>query len=149
MVLLLPLLASSLLPLTTALQTSAAISRNCGNIAALANTTSFILKEYIVETVQVGTGTRLRGTFTIVNPAAGNDEYRLYHIPVSTGGGTWSVCQTPAEDGVALPAQLVKCQYLIERWRKTIGFRFQWYCDAPGNTNAPWVFPLKSMGKVN
>lgn len=114
-------------------------SRNCGaSLAAIANTTSFTLKEYLVETTSSG---RLRGTFTIENPAAGGDSYRLYHIPVNTGGGTWSVCQPPLDGTIPLPAQLNRCQYLIERRSKTIGFRFQWYCDAPGNTNTPYVYP--------
>ncbi|KAK4209676.1 hypothetical protein QBC37DRAFT_449867 [Rhypophila decipiens] len=132
----------------TPLSPLAVPSRNCGaSPEVIANTTtSFILKEYLVETV-ASTG-RVRGTFTIENPAAGGDVYRLYHIPVTTGGGTWSVCQPPIDGDIPLPPQLARCQYLVERYRQTIGFRFQWYCDRPGNTNTPVLFDATVIGDM-
>ncbi|KAM7188431.1 hypothetical protein V8F20_010547 [Naviculisporaceae sp. PSN 640] len=135
--------SASASPLTT----RQILSRNCGaSPEVIANTTtSFILKEYLVETV--ASSGRIRGTFTIENPAAG-DTYRLYHIPVTTGGGTWSVCQAPIDGDIPLPPQLARCQYLVERRSKTIGFRFQWYCDAAGNTNAPVLFDATVIGEL-
>lgn len=101
-------------------------SRGC-TVDSVANTTSFILREYLVETVRnADNTTQVRGTISIENPGTG-DTYRFYRIPVSINGGTWSVCR--AGDEVPLPSQLARCQYLIERPSHRIGFRFQWYCD--------------------
>jgi hypothetical protein len=108
-------------------------SRSCST-DSFANTTSFILHEYQLETV-VGAGntTHFRGAFSVENPGSG-DTYRLYHIPISIGGGVWSVCVAGEE--APLPPQLALCQYLLERRNRRIGFRFQWYCD-DGDPNRP------------
>lgn len=96
-------------------------------VDSFANVTSFVLREYQLETVLgPGNSTQFRGTFAVENPGSG-DTYRLYHIPVSIGGGVWSVCR--AGEDAPLPAELVICQYLLERRNRRIGFRFEWDCD--------------------
>ncbi|KAK0719362.1 hypothetical protein B0H67DRAFT_551746 [Lasiosphaeris hirsuta] len=100
-------------------------SRGC-TLDSAANTTSFILRDYLVETVLgADNTTQVRGTLSIENPSTG-DTYHLVRIPVSVNGGTWSVCRA---GDAPLPSQLARCQYLIERPSHRIGFRFQWYCD--------------------
>ncbi|KAK4220731.1 hypothetical protein QBC38DRAFT_378432 [Podospora fimiseda] len=89
------------------------------------NITSFILREYEIETI--GSDSRLRGTLSVENPGTG-DIYKLDRIGISVGGGVWSVCVAGRD--APLPSELVRCQYLIERRSKRIGFRFQWYCDS-------------------
>jgi len=101
-------------------------SQSC-SIASFSNVTSFVLREYEIETV-VGTGdiTQTLGTFSVENPGSG-DTYRLDRMPISDGGGVWSTCragETP------LPSLLQRCQYLLERREGgRVGFRFEWYCD--------------------
>jgi len=112
---------------TISLQHSA---QNCRATSLALNTdTSFVLKEYLIETVVIpgSNATQLRGTLAVENPGTG-DTYRLYRIPISVGGGVWSICRAGQE--APLPPQLERCQYLVERRSKTIGFRFQWYCDS-------------------
>jgi hypothetical protein len=104
----------------------ATLSRSC-SIASFSNVTDFILRDYEIETVvDTDNITQTLATFTVENPGSG-DTYRLYRIPISTGGGVWSVCragETP------LPSLLQRCQYLLERRSGgRVGFRFQWYCD--------------------
>lgn len=115
-------------------------SRNCSP-TTFSNITGFILTEYKIDTVEVTTNgsntqTQTIATFGVLNPGTG-DTYRLDRIPVSAGGGTWSVCragETP------LPSTLERCQYLLERGQQSrrLGFRFQWLCDA-GNPSKPYV----------
>lgn len=83
------------------------------------------LTTFVLETTNT---TRTLGTFSISNPLS-NETYHLQRIPVSTGGGTWSVCQ-PGVDGTAIPQALVRCQYILERRGQTawVGFRLQWWC---------------------
>ncbi|KAK3385302.1 hypothetical protein B0H63DRAFT_543600 [Podospora didyma] len=115
-------------------------NRSC-SAASFANTTDFILREYTIETVPSGS----LGTFAIENPGTG-DVYRLYRVPVSTGGGTWSVCR--AGDEAPLPSVLARCQYLIERWTGgRIGFRFQWYCDDK-DPSKPLLFDATVIGEL-
>lgn len=101
-------------------------SQSC-TINSSANITNFVLREYQIETI-VGDGdtTQLRGTLSVENPGSG-DTYRLYRIPISVGGGVWSVCRAGQE--APLPSELVRCQYVLSRRSGLIGFRFQWYCD--------------------
>ncbi|KAK4446282.1 hypothetical protein QBC34DRAFT_470044 [Podospora aff. communis PSN243] len=94
------------------------------------NITGFILTEYLVDTVQVAGSnqTQTIATYGVLNPGTG-DTYRLHRIPISAGGGTWSVCragETP------IPSTLERCQILVERSERSrrLGFRFQWLCDA-------------------
>jgi len=116
-------------------------SRKC-SATTFTNITGFVLTEYLVDTVEVASTdgspaqTQTIGTFGVWNPGTG-DTYRLARIPISAGGGTWSVCragETP------LPSQLERCQYLIERGgqRGRIGFRFQWLCDG-ADASKPYV----------
>ena len=102
------------------------------------NVSSFVLKEYRVETIisttpggPAGGATQKRATFAIENPGTG-DIYRLYHMPVSVSGGVWSICRPSKE--APLPQQLLACQYLIERRTHRIGFRLGWLCES--NTDA-------------
>lgn len=122
-------------------------SRAC-SATTFKNITGFILTEYQVDTVEVaGTNgsqarTQTIATFGVWNPGTG-DTYRLYRIPISTGGGTWSVCragETP------LPSTLERCQYLIERGGRSsrLGFRFQWLCDG-ADASKPYVSRLFSL----
>lgn len=106
-------------------------SRSC-SVASFANVTNFVLREYNLETVRrPNNSTSLRGTIGVENPHSG-DVYRLYRIPISTGGGVWSVCRPGQE--APLPSELQVCQYLIERRGGYIGFRFSWYCDGEDPT---------------
>ncbi|KAK5658389.1 hypothetical protein OQA88_2366 [Cercophora sp. LCS_1] len=115
----------------------AILSRSC-SVASFANVTNFVLREYNLETVfGPGNSTSLRGTLGVENPHTG-ETYRLYRIPISTGGGVWSVCRAGQE--APLPSQLAVCQYLIERRNGRIGFRFSWYCDGEDATK-PLVRP--------
>ena len=113
------------------------------------NITGFILTEYQIDTVQVaGTGsqpqTQTIATFAVLDLATGTT-YRLDRIPITVGGGTWSVCragETP------IPSTLSRCQYLIERGGQEagqaggrIGFRFQWLC-AGTSSSKPYVLHL-------
>ena len=96
-------------------------------VDSFANITNFILREYLFESVGgAGDTAQLRGTLTVENPGS-NDTYRLYRIPLSTGGGVWSGCRAGEE--APLPEQLARCQYVLERRISRIGFRFQWYCN--------------------
>ncbi|OIW29094.1 hypothetical protein CONLIGDRAFT_682011 [Coniochaeta ligniaria NRRL 30616] len=114
-------------------------------IDSFTNTTSFILREYQIETVVgAGNSTQFRGTFSVENPGSG-DTYRLYHIPISVGGGVWSVCR--AGDDAPLPPQLVLCQYLLERRNGRIGFRFEWDCDGR-DSNQPVLFDATVIGEL-
>lgn len=83
------------------------------------------LTTFLLETINT---TRTFGTFSISNPLS-NETYHLQRIPVSTGGGTWSVCQ-PGVDGTAIRQALLRCQYILERRGQTawVGFRLQWWC---------------------
>lgn len=122
-------------------------SQNC-TVDSFTNVTSFILKEYQLETVLgPGNSTQFRGTFAVENPGSG-DTYRLYHIPVSIGGGVWSVCR--AGEDAPLPAELVICQYLLERRNRRIGFRFEWDCDGKDSDHpyatSPQCLKFESMG---
>lgn len=118
---------------------------NC-SATTFSNLSGFILTEYQIDTVQVATTgsqsqTQTIATFGVLNPATG-DTYRLDRIPITTGGGTWSVCragETP------LPSTLQGCQYLVERGGQEagqpggrLGFRFQWLC-AGANSSKPCV----------
>ncbi|KAK4190624.1 hypothetical protein QBC35DRAFT_460846 [Podospora australis] len=98
-------------------------------IATATTTPNFILREYLLETIAGTNGSggaqTLRGTLAVENPATG-EIYRLYRIPISVGGGVWSVCR-PGQDA-PLPKELEVCQYLIERRSRRIGFRFKWVC---------------------
>jgi hypothetical protein len=113
-------------------QAIALAAKDC-TVDSFRNVSSFILKEYQVETLTAATDggpaggtTQTRATLSVENPGTG-DTYRLYRIPVSVTGGVWSVCRPGSE--APLPEQLVYCQYLIERRSHRIGFRFQWNCD--------------------
>lgn len=106
-------------------------SRSC-SVASFANVTNFVLREYKLETVLgPNNSTQLRGTIAVENPHSG-DVYLLDRIPISTGGGVWSVCR--AGQDAPLPSQLEVCQYLIERRGGYIGFRFSWFCDGEDPT---------------
>jgi hypothetical protein len=121
-------------------------SRSC-IIDSFANIPSFILREYQIEAV-VGlrNTTQLRGTFSVENPGSG-DTYRLYHIPVSVGGGVWSVCR--AGEDAPLPPQLVICQYLLERRSGRIGFRFQWYACAWSCQASKWLLAISNAYSID
>ena len=122
------------------LQSRSSSSSSC-SATTFTNITGFILTEYLVNTVEVaGTNqTQTIATFGILNLGTG-ETYRLDRIPISTGGGTWSVCragETP------IPSALERCQYLIERGGARsgrIGFRLQWRCDGAGGASKPYVF---------
>ncbi|KAK0704025.1 hypothetical protein B0T26DRAFT_757518 [Lasiosphaeria miniovina] len=119
-------------------------SRNC-TADSFTNVTDFILREYLVETVvSADNTTHLRGTLAVENPGTG-DTYRLYHIPISLGGGVWSIC-FPGDDA-PLPPQLARCQYLIEKFDNRIGFRFDWYCDGK-NPDSPVLFDATVIGDL-
>jgi len=123
------------------LSATALQSRSC-SATTYSNITGFILTEYQVDTVEVATNgsqsqTQTIATFGVLNPGTG-DTYRLDRIPISTGGGTWSVCkagETP------LPSTLERCQYVMERGGRSgrLGFRFQWLCDG-ANPSKPLLF---------
>lgn len=101
-------------------------SQGC-TVDSFDNTTNFILREYQIETITgADNNTQLRGTFSVENPGSG-DTYRLYHVPISVGGGVWSVCR--AGEDAPLPEELARCQYVLEQRNHRIGFRFDWYCD--------------------
>jgi len=121
-------------------------SRASCSATTFSSITGFILTEYQIDTVQVAANgsqsqTQTIATFGVFNPATG-DTYRLDRIPITAGGGTWSVCragETP------LPSTLERCQYLIERGGQEagqaggrVGFRFQWLC-AGTNSSKPYV----------
>ncbi|KAK0751304.1 hypothetical protein B0T18DRAFT_425967 [Schizothecium vesticola] len=122
-------------------------SRASCSATTFSNITGFILTEYQIDTVQVAANgsqsqTQTIATFGVFDPATG-DTYRLDRIPITAGGGTWSVCragETP------LPSTLERCQYLIERGGQEagqaggrVGFRFQWLC-AGTNSSKPLLF---------
>jgi len=116
-------------------------SRTC-SATTFSNITGFILTEYRVDTVQVAgsSSTQTIATFGVYNPGTG-DTYRFDRIPVSAGGGTWSVCragETP------LPTTIERCQYLLERTERSrrLGFRLQWLCDGADATK-PYVSSLE------
>jgi hypothetical protein len=110
-------------------------SSSC-SATTFSNITGFILTEYLIDTIQVaGNQTQTIATFGVLNPGTG-DTYRLHRIPISAGGGTWSVCragETP------IPSTLERCQVLLERSERSrrLGFRFQWLCD--GDPSKPYV----------
>lgn len=119
-------------------------------VASVANTTNFVLREYLVETVAGTNGSggaqTLRGTLSVENPASG-DVYRLYRIPLSTGGGVWSVCRPGQE--APLPEQLAVCQYVLERRSQRIGFRFKWSCvGEDGDAEHPLLFDATVIGEL-
>ncbi|KAK0733070.1 hypothetical protein B0T26DRAFT_669522 [Lasiosphaeria miniovina] len=135
-------------------RSTSADNRNC-TASTFANTTTFTLIEYHVEAVTQdlagnlgGGSTRYRATFSIQNTGNG-DTYRLVRIPVTVGGGTWSVCR--AGDGAGalpLPKQLARCQYLLEHWQGgEIGFRLDWYCDG-GEGGKPLLFDATVIGQL-
>ncbi|KAK1756439.1 hypothetical protein QBC47DRAFT_444964 [Echria macrotheca] len=120
-------------------------SRNCSP-SSYANVTSFALTQYQVNTtVDAATGrTSSVGTLSITNPGNG-DVYLLDRIPISMGGGVWSVC-LPG-DGAPIPAALERCQYVIEKPDSRIGFRFQWFCDS-GDAAHPLLFDATVVGEL-
>ncbi|KAK3991529.1 hypothetical protein QBC44DRAFT_306638 [Cladorrhinum sp. PSN332] len=118
-------------------------SRTC-TPDSYANVTSFILREYQIDTIATNDRNSLRGTLAVENPGTG-DVYRLDRINISTGGGVWSVC-VPGRDA-PLPSQLVRCQYVLERRSKRIGFRFQWYCD-DDKESRPLLFDATVIGEL-
>ncbi|KAK3311773.1 hypothetical protein B0H66DRAFT_636143 [Apodospora peruviana] len=118
--------------------------QNTCTVDSFANTTTFVLKEYQVDTVKNGSTTQTIATMSVENPGSG-DTYRLFQIPITTGGGTWSVCRAGPEP---LPSQLVRCQYLIERPSHTIGFRFQWYCGSSTDAGKLVLFDATVVGEL-
>lgn len=95
-------------------------------------TPPFHLTTFLLETTNIA---RTLGTFSIANPLS-NETYHLQRIPVSVGGGTWSVCQ-PGVDGTTIPEALARCQYILERrgqgqGQAWVGFRLQWWCAGEG-----------------
>lgn len=132
-----------LLPHTSVGAASHAADRNANrdcSVASFAHVTDFILKEYQIDSVldKTTNRTQLRGTIAVENPGTG-DTYRLVGIPISTGGGVWSVCIAGRD--APLPAELERCQYVIERQFDRIGFRFQWFCDDKDPSH-PYVLPI-------
>ncbi|KAK0617667.1 hypothetical protein B0T14DRAFT_556809 [Immersiella caudata] len=124
--------SSEVLPVAT-LQ---ARSSNC-SAATFTNITGFVLTEYLIDTIQVaGNQTKTVGTFGVWNPGTG-DTYRLHRIPISAGGGTWSVCQAGE---TPIPSTLERCQILLERSERSrrLGFRLNWLCS--GDPSKPLLF---------
>lgn len=105
---------------------------SCPTITTPTPTPPF-LTTFLLETTTFLLGptntTRTLGTFSIANPLS-NETYHLQRIPVSVGGGTWSVCQ-----GTGVPEALARCQYIYERRGQAawVGFRLQWWCGGEGS----------------
>ncbi|KAK0613220.1 hypothetical protein B0T14DRAFT_569296 [Immersiella caudata] len=100
-------------------------SRSC-TVESFANTTNLTLHEYQTDTVVDAAGkVSLVGTFAVANPGPG-DVYRLNRIPV-VDDGEWHGCEAAA--GEALPWQLARCRYALDRSLRQLSFRFSWYCD--------------------
>lgn len=89
------------------------------------NTTSLTLKSYDIVGSPHGVAENpiLNASFTIFNPAT-LDEYELHEMVVQDDGA-WHQCVLEK----AMPWQLIACDYMLNRAKGSIGFRFQWYCD--------------------
>ncbi|KAB5545819.1 hypothetical protein GE09DRAFT_1132571 [Coniochaeta sp. 2T2.1] len=142
----------ALVPVALAMprQEAALFSRSTCTVDTFRNVSSFVLKEYQVETVvstapggPAGGSTQKRATLAVENPGTG-DTYRLYHMPVSVSGGVWSICRPSNE--APLPQQLLACQYLIERRTHRIGFRLGWRCDSNTDAKQSAVFDATVIG---
>ena len=97
-----------------------------------------MLKDYSIQSAACGApsstveeASAQTARFTILNPGSG-DEYALSDIPV-LDDGRWHDCKAGK---VALPWQLVSCQYSLDRASGHVGFRLQWFCDDLDADNA-------------